>query len=286
MTLCVITDRIDDLNTARNGFNAFSIAVLINIFRNANTTLEIEWYIVSSLVIVLPLCASLAVASEKDRLKSRLAISINFIIYGVFLLALPWHSFKRIDAGRKSNCEIKVWCWHSVYVYHAAYRNFTKAFSIIGAVFGVLSLASVYLAFTNTISLARFGVSDDWLRTLGRSSRKLYLSCALGCTLPTGLLAIPFIEKTIQINDLNMSEGPITAASQLVPLVIGSYVLVNIVMAMLKEPFLRRVQALHRYWSSQQRRQSRKPHRDIEAGQHIAEGDGSNEVSENKGKDS
>jgi hypothetical protein len=100
------------------------------------------------------------------------------------------------------------------------------------------------------------------------------------------LLAIPFIEKTIQINDLNMSEGPITAASQLVPLVIGSYVLVNIVMAMLKEPFLRRVQPLHRYWSSQQRRQSRKPHRDIEAGQQIAEGDGSNEVSENKGKDS
>jgi hypothetical protein len=51
-----------------------------------------------------------------------------------------------------------------------------------------------------------------------------------------GVFAIGFIEKTIQINSLDMSAGPITAAGQLIPLVIGAYALFITVMALLKNP--------------------------------------------------
>ena len=180
-----------------------------------------------------------------------MAISITFIIYGVFLLVLPWHSFKGIDAGRKSNYEIKIGYWHSVYVYHVAYRIFSEILFIIDAVFGLLSLAGIYLAFgSHMISLTRFGIPDHWLRTQGLSDyaiNKLYLIYVIGSPLPTGLFPILFIRKIIQINDLDISEGPITTITQLIPLVIGSYILFNTVMGILEQPFLSLV---HRYWSS------------------------------------
>jgi hypothetical protein len=57
----------------------------------------------------------------------------------------------------------------------------------------------------------------------------------------SGVIAIAFIEKTIQINHLDMSDGSITAASQLIPLVIGACVLFFTFAAVLMKSFIRLV---------------------------------------------
>lgn len=74
-----------------------------------------------------------------------------------------------------------------------------------------------------------------------------------------GGFAIVFVEKTIQVNRLDMSAGPITAAGQLIPLVIGAYGLFITVMALLKNPCFDLVQwALHQTSLKEAMRSSRK----------------------------
>lgn len=53
-----------------------------------------------------------------------------------------------------------------------------------------------------------------------------------------GPFSIACLEMYIKDNHIDMSAGPITAAGQLIPLIIGAYVLFTIVMSLLKKPFV------------------------------------------------
>lgn len=62
----------------------------------------------------------------------------------------------------------------------------------------------------------------------------------------SGAIAIGFVEKTIQINHLDTSAGPITAAGQLIPLVIGTNVLFRTITVVIRKSLLRAIRWIKR----------------------------------------
>jgi hypothetical protein len=213
------------MKEARNGFNAFGIALLINIFRNAESV-TIEWYIVFLLIIVIP--CGLITAPSEDASKTGLVLVIQFLLFAIYLLALPWLFWKGIDISRKQGCDLKVFFFGTVHLYDKVWRFMEKIFSILGAVVGVLIIVSL------AIEIRKYarGTVGSWYLTHGGHThyvRSIFLA------LSSGILAIVFVEKTITLNDIDMSAGPITAAGQLIPLIIGSYVLFVTVMSILKK---------------------------------------------------
>jgi hypothetical protein len=236
-----MANRPDDLKGARSGYNVFSIAVLVNLFRNARHTLPIEWYIVFLLVVIIPYGASIAITSMSDLYNSRLAIYVQFIIYMIFSIASPWLFCAGIDIERKPGCEIKKgFFFGDVYLYHTAWRTVGKVVSIFAAIWGLYHVKYIFLYIVEPrVFLEGKDPNSDplWIHIRHNPLALIIPIHALS----SAPIAIAFIEKTTQVNDLNMSARPISAAGQLIPLMVSTYVLFTTIMAVLKQPFLRLV---------------------------------------------
>ena len=87
VVLCIVSKQLEDLKAARSGFNAFGIAVLVNLLRSTHHTLPIEWYIVFLLVVIIPSSATMAYAGREDIKKSYLAFYVQQTIFAVFMAA-------------------------------------------------------------------------------------------------------------------------------------------------------------------------------------------------------
>jgi hypothetical protein len=266
VVLCVISNRLDDLKAARNGFNAFSIALLINLYRNASTDLAIEWYLVFLLAVVLPIGATFSVTSDEDRKNSSLSMIVQVVLQIMFLFSTPYLFFASLENGRKANCQIKAFLFAEIDLYQHGWQIAGKVFSVFAVALGVLQCGVV----ASLVSLVWKDLEDerqhnqdeataevrDHLGTtqsntsadqrrqslrMGFMRRKRMWLMLSAMAVTQGVFAIGFIEKTIQVNSLDMSAGPITAAGQLIPLVIGAYVLFISVMGLLKKPCIRLV---------------------------------------------
>jgi hypothetical protein len=265
VTLCVISNRIDDLKGARNGFNAFSIALLVNLYRNASTDLAIEWYLVFLLAVILPLNAVLSVTSPEDHRNSLLSITIQWLLQVAFFFSVPYLFFAAMDNGRKAECEIKVFAFKELDLYRHRWQVTGRVCSIVGIFLGIIQclvLASVLkgarrvtqshedgrqVGMADRADSTTFIEAREDMESKSRQKSRLLRALSLVLIL-SGAVAIAFIEKTIQINNLDMSAGPITAGGQFIPLVIGAYVLFLTIMAVLKKAFLRLVR-----WTSDQK---------------------------------
>lgn len=224
----MIADRPEDLKGARTGFNAFTIALLINLYRNGNTTLPIEWYIVFLLAFIIPL--SVIPRSREDYHKSRTALIVQLLLNYVFVTSAPWLFWAGIDVDHKPRCEIAVFFFSKIYLYHDNWRIAGKVISILMVAFAYLAVflewqrrrnpganntrAVFFISYTSTSKSPRknskaeerdFHLSDGLFPDL--TSKWSIVLFKLVALYP-GLFAIGFIEKTIVMEGIDMSAGP------------------------------------------------------------------------------
>ncbi|PMD34393.1 hypothetical protein L207DRAFT_517551 [Hyaloscypha variabilis F] len=133
VVLCIIFDRIEDLKAARQGFNAFSLAALINLYRNATKTLPIEWYICIYLVLSIPWAAG--PRSKADFNNSYSTLLIQNRLYISILLANLWLAYHGMQIGHKPGCDLRAFYVLGPYsLYTPSALSGAKFGSIIGVI--------------------------------------------------------------------------------------------------------------------------------------------------------
>jgi hypothetical protein len=153
-----MANRIDDLKAARNAFNAFSIALLVNLYRNSSTTLAIEWYLVLLLAEILPICASFSFTSVEDCKNSSLSMLVQAVLQTMFLFSTLYLFFSSLDNGRKVDCQIKVFLFADIDLYHHSWQIVGKVFSVFAVALGIFQC--VYLL-TLLVSVTWESLEDE-----------------------------------------------------------------------------------------------------------------------------
>jgi hypothetical protein len=154
------------------------------------------------------------------------------------MAATPWLFFVGIDIGKKLGCKIKAFFFSDIYLYDKTWRITGKVVSICAT---ILCL-TVYIVLTLIVPLGFVLFSlDGRSHRDGDDSRSNLLTDDYPMRrwpLLIAPFAIAFIEKKIQANNLDMSNSAISVAGQLIPSVVGAYILFTTIMALFKPTFL------------------------------------------------
>jgi hypothetical protein len=145
---------------------------------------------------------------------------------------MPWFAFKAIDMGHKPGCSLIVFFFGDIYLYDRGWRIVAKAFSVVAVVFAftplqywyIIKCSRDYLTQEDTESQE---VAFESSRRAGRGGARLTVPFRLAIFAFPAPFAIGFVETTLTINHIDMSASPITAAGQLIPLIIGAYILLT-----------------------------------------------------------
>lgn len=168
------------------------------------------------------------------------------LLSSVFSLSQPWLYFKILDQGRKAGCDPKVWVFAPIHIYSPSWVRFLRFFAIINAITGILYLPwAIVFMLRGLVQLWR-GVdgeadagenqqptdSREHKDTLQESAtvptRWLHFKINITAKLIVGYLFlypcfIAFVEKTILINQLDLSSAPLNSASQLIPFLVAVF---------------------------------------------------------------
>jgi hypothetical protein len=255
--------------------------------------LLIEWWIVFLLVVMIPHSACAMIGLSDDSRKIPLSSYVQFTIWMGFMAATPWLFFFGIDIGKKPGCDIKACFFGNIYLYHHGWQTAAKVISIFAtilatcSIFGCLSILFLHWdIFIRRIS-ERWMVSseddedEDDAVSLAASTKSSISDTRAGRFFLLSVFILPpsiaiwFIEKTIQANNLDMSSGSISAAGQLIPLVVGAYILFTTIMTLLKRPFVWLVKPSSKCISLKHHRQNGDPDVELELGQRVEGEEGS-----------
>lgn len=185
---------------------------------------------------------------------------VQSLLQCIFLFSTPYLFFVGAENGRKANCQIKVFFFAEINLYQHSWQVIGNIASVFCTILGVICcgygalLVGLALGYSkdpleleanssrgegNLVDTAHSHLLHTRQRWKAREVCSPTYSLLIGIAVLYGATAIAFIEKTIRINNLDMSAGPITAAGQLIPLVIRAYVLFLTVMALLKKSVVR-----------------------------------------------
>lgn len=157
----------------------------------------------------------------------------------MFLVSTPWLFFSGMDIGHKTDCDVKIFFFTTISLYNTNWGTAGKVLSTIALLWGSRYFLFVLLGlYSNELPSAGFQVPAlpypvvkkfEELTTYYLSNLELVTSIQtwhlLAVALVLGVLAIVSIERTIAINNIDLSSGYITAAGQLIPMIAGIYAL-------------------------------------------------------------
>lgn len=176
---------------------------------------------------------------ELDGWQSR---SIQLLLYLAFVCSMPWQTFKGLDIGTKPGCSIKFFFFASLNPNKRGWRIFGRYSAIstviVSPLIILLVLDTLWTHRRKEMERRRHRNGDrehlnDYyypqpaLSPWARINRSVWTLLASAC-------AVAFIEMTIIVNDMDMSAGLITSAGQFIPLTIGAYVLLMVILSLLK----------------------------------------------------
>jgi len=183
--------------------------------------------------------------------KDQIGIGITLLIYAMFLLAQPWLNFVILRQGRKNGCSPKIWLFGRIDLYNGNWVRWLRVVSIFGVIFGsiflilaVITLAYGYVETLEETSKKASKSNSNAPREDGNQgpqnqqtttlAQKIYMiivhfwkslikNFIRWAVLAFGPFIIAFIEMTITVNNIDMSNAPITATSQLLALLVGIF---------------------------------------------------------------
>jgi hypothetical protein len=190
-----------------------------------------------------------------------IGIAILLLIDTAFLFSQPWLYWIVIKQGNRSECKPSVWVFFkSIILNGPAWIRFLRAFSVFAVIFGIIATIvavwtliygiseeqpspNVPVAFQGFIRRRirntdleanmrnwrnRWCIPSQDIRDFFRHARKnlIRLLAAAG-----GSFFIAFVEMTIKINNIDLSNAPLTATSQLLPFLVGVFSAVSLIWA-------------------------------------------------------
>lgn len=194
--------------------------------------------------------------------KDIIGIGISSFIHAAFLCSQPWLYFTVPRQGSKPGCDAKIWISLTVHISGNGWVIFLKIVAVFAVLFAVIVImAAVYMlgwALANLLKTkgteqarqarrapednpddqnnnpttdpaavapagARERIKIFWeaVKNMGR-----FVASALSWKIPVlSFYAFPiiFVEKTIRINNIDLSSSPITSTSQLLPLLVAAF---------------------------------------------------------------
>ena len=200
-----------------------------------------------------------------------IGIGILLLIDSAFLFSQPWLYFVIINQGTKPLCTARIWIFTPIDIYSKGWIAALKSISIIGIIAAVLLMSFAVYSIGYGLSVSRTEQRDTEASDCGsrspsrsetppstptgsteqrRSTKAVFLALpamfiaivlrgiqVLGSRFVLLLLqsfAIAFVEKTIRINQIDLSSAPLTATSQLLPFLVGVFSLISVVWASVK----------------------------------------------------
>ena len=196
-------------------FSSFvTIAIYINTFLGVtvDSVIAAEWWIVYFLTFVLTFGY---VPSDRKSLQSSVcSLGIWGPLWLMIIFAQCWVWFKGIDIEQKEGCVVKIFAiFFEVDVYDKGWQIFFKIQSVTSCIFAVFFL----IGGVKTNFLQREPSDTD------NSMPKLLKAGLILFQLIVGALAVLQIEMTIKINNISVSEAPMTSSGQLIPILAGIF---------------------------------------------------------------
>ena len=197
-----------------------------------------EWYIVFTMAVFLPLGVMIPTDSNEIR-EDLIGCGVYLLLLSIFFLCQPWLYFKILHQGERVGCVAKVFAFYTgINVNNGKWITFNKVIAIFscttGCLFGPVSLGLIlyglYFGMTSRSSNVDEDADDD------EDGEKIYSSVVgrifLGLC---GVSAIAFVEKTIQINHIDLSEAPFNATSQLISFLVGLFSFLSVAWSCVKK---------------------------------------------------
>ncbi|RFU30247.1 hypothetical protein B7463_g6083, partial [Scytalidium lignicola] len=219
------------LSLSRRVYNLISIAAIINLCANGydkDTFVALEKFLVFNLVI-LPLFVTVPLEPLYMR-KDKLSLAILYIFYSCFLMSQPWISFFRLSQGHKDGCEAKAFVFFAkIGLDDARWVDFVKVASILVAIGGLvwawMAIQSIVLGFQESLkrrgSIEKIDGEDEKLKSF-ELSLTLHVIVRLA-SLVLGCCSIAFVEVTLRINAIDLSDASLAKTGQLVPFLGGLF---------------------------------------------------------------
>ncbi|TKA81631.1 hypothetical protein B0A49_01265 [Cryomyces minteri] len=240
-----LMDLHDELKLLRRTMNVVALAVLVNAIISTvhGSFAVLEWYIVFNIAIVLPLpwfMPSFEVSTEdgKQAIEATNPTKNNAINFGLYLMLhsvvsamQPWLYFGLLHQGYREGCLVRIFVYAPFSIYNPHWVAFGKTVSILGCL-GIL--ISLPLSLWTIV----YGLRAGWnggspIGNIRRTGTLATVIKALFLGL-LGISSIIFTEKTIQLNNIDLSGSPLTSASQLIPFLVGLFSLSAVPWAGLK----------------------------------------------------
>ncbi|RPA79102.1 hypothetical protein BJ508DRAFT_416186 [Ascobolus immersus RN42] len=229
----------DQIKWTRTGTNIVAFAVIISTLKGGNDggLLVPELFIVTNLVFTLNL---FNIPPNKALLRKSVAsLGAMLGIWSIAFFAAPWVWFKNVEQGRKAGCAVSLWfVFAPVNIYSKGWGVFFKISAVFEVVAGAACVIGAFIALVigliddfSKIGTGLFGSSagtEDDLMSLVMKGIVTVLQ------LITGGIAIGMVERTIEKNNIVLSQG-VEESGQLIPVIIGAVSLAAVVWAGLKE---------------------------------------------------
>jgi hypothetical protein len=238
--LALLFNLHDEHKGSRRAINAIAIVVVTNTLINTTkgSFAMLEWYIVFSMVLILPLTASIPFSwtAIKDDI---IGISCLLLLYSIYGVIQPWLYFTIPRQGYKDGCPAKIFLYAPFSVYNTHWVGFTKATAILGsissAILILVFLSSIYHGILDGLRAEPPQTKDPGKTTSGHLEQIInktvlkwsarYLKVVIGFS---GASSIAFVEETIRVNHIDLSGAPLTATGQLIPFVVGLFSVVAV----------------------------------------------------------
>lgn len=164
---------------------------------------------------------------------------VQSLIHSMFLVSTPWLFFSGMGIGHKANCDVQIYLFTTISLYDTNLSTAGKVLSVVAFLSGSGYIIFVLLGlYNNELPSAGFPVPAlPYLPIKKIVESTTYRLPNLKCTtsikkqtwhllvvaFAMGALSIFSIERTIAINNIDLSSGHITAAGQLIPMIAGIY---------------------------------------------------------------
>ncbi|GIK06647.1 hypothetical protein Aspvir_002297 [Aspergillus viridinutans] len=241
-----IANSPEDVADCRKAFNIVTLAVIINTFRNTvgGSFAMLEWYIVFSLVVIIPSVVALAVVT-KGWTEDKIGFGLFLLWYAIYLGCQPWLAFGTLHQGSRASCDPKA-AFGNLYMWPTLVKPFSIVTCCAGFCFLILALRLVVSGFTKGLNPPKKhdNTKDDpdtangWTDTIDRGTEtatfegKKWLTFRIVTGL-AGVFGLVCVQRTLRRNKIEM-DASLADTSQLVPFLIGLFTLLSSIWSVIK----------------------------------------------------
>ena len=239
----VLFKRHDACREVRKAANLVALAVLIDLIigTTQGSFALLEFSIVAPLAL-LPVGITIMTSGLKK--KDLLSMIFTCMVTAIDCGIQPWLYFGILHQGYRKGCEVDVFFFAPIYAYNSHWIGFCKFSAVLTALMAVFLVFWALRATIKGRPIVAMSLEDGQQLYGGWDTSGItgprFLSPALHIFqfvmgLFTAAVLIAFVEKTIQINEIEMREASLRNASQLIPFIVGLFSLIMSIWSIWKE---------------------------------------------------